>query len=282
MISSRKFSQLKLSRRAVLRGAGGVAIALPWLEITSPHRSLRAAAAPARRFLAVYNPGGTVTDKWRPTGTETAFELSPILAPFLPVKKNILVLNGVDMPSARGEQNQCGMIAWLTGTGQAGFDLRGYAQGPSVDQVVANNVVAGPPMGSLSVAVRWGTGKTFGLTTPMGVVNFRETATFDPIKPLLDPVQIWKSLFGAVSADAHGNATWDRSILDAVGKRYAALARRLGAADRARMEQHLGKVREMEMQLAASQAARCSVPTLVDTSDYNPNTGLNSVSDGSV
>ena len=52
----------RLSRRAVLRGAGSIAIALPWLEIMEPTRLARAqtASTTARRFISVYTPGGTV------------------------------------------------------------------------------------------------------------------------------------------------------------------------------------------------------------------------------
>ena len=90
-------SKLRLTRRSVLKGAGGVAIALPWLEAMTDARRA-GAAAPAsspKRFLAVYTPGGTVLDKWRPTGTETAFTLSPILAPLEPVKQKVIVLDGL-------------------------------------------------------------------------------------------------------------------------------------------------------------------------------------------
>jgi hypothetical protein len=71
----------RLSRRALLRGAGGVAIALPWLEAMVSDRRVHAATEPARRFLAVYNPGGTILERWRPAGDEKDFMLSPILAP---------------------------------------------------------------------------------------------------------------------------------------------------------------------------------------------------------
>ena len=57
----------RLNRRALLRGAGSIAIALPWLEIMGTPEA-RAAAAPAKRFLSVYQPGGTVADKFWPTG----------------------------------------------------------------------------------------------------------------------------------------------------------------------------------------------------------------------
>src|SRR5688572_29599467 len=121
----------RLSRRAALRGAGGVAIALPWLEIMTGGRESLAQGAPARRFVAVFNPGGTILENWVPKGTETDFVLSPILNPLAVVKDSVLVLNGIDMKSAVGEQNAAGMLAWLTGTTQP---LTFTSTGPSIDQ----------------------------------------------------------------------------------------------------------------------------------------------------
>ena len=92
--------KLRLTRRSVIKGAGGIAIALPWLEAMIHRRpALAAAPAPApKRFLAVYTPGGTVRsgaigDRYTPTGTETAFTLSPILAPLEPVKSSVIVVD---------------------------------------------------------------------------------------------------------------------------------------------------------------------------------------------
>jgi hypothetical protein len=61
----------RLSRRAMLRGAGSVAIALPWLEAMGDPPVARAAdASSAKRFVSVYTPGGTVADKFWPGGSE--------------------------------------------------------------------------------------------------------------------------------------------------------------------------------------------------------------------
>src|SRR5688500_549824 len=171
----------RLSRRAVLRGAGGVAIALPWLEVMGGGRESRAQGATARRLLAVFNPGGTVLDKWTPSGGETDFVLSPILKPFEPVRDALLVLNGIDMKSAVGEQEMSGMIAWLTGTTQV--PSLGYATGPSIDQVLAPTLSAGQSFPSLELAVRWGTGKSKGSVHPFDIVNFADDGVFTPIAP---------------------------------------------------------------------------------------------------
>ena len=267
--------RFRLSRRAVLRGAGSVAIALPWLEIMAPERRSSASEPLAARFLAVFQPGGTILERWRPTGSESDFTLSPILSPFEAVKDRIVVLDGLDMPSAVGEQNQAGMIAWLTGTEQGASSQ--YAKGPSVDQVIANRIAGERRFQSLPLAVRWATGKSHGLMHPINIVNFSDDASFSPIPPLIDPQAIWEDLFGAMPLD---QAAWDRSMLDAVGARYQKLAARLGAADRMRLEQHLEQIRALEQRLSSIRG--CAAPERIDTSGYDPHSGLNSADDGSI
>ena len=279
-------ASFRLSRRAVLRGAGSIAIALPWLEVMRQERPAHAAGAPAKRFVGVYTPGGTVhtngadiPEHWSPTGTETDFTLSRILTPYEPIKSQLLVLDGIDMKSAVGEQQQSGVIAWLTGTGQKA--LGGYSTGPSIDQVLSGRLSTGQASSSLELAVRWGTGRSHGLATPMGVVSFANDDSFTPRPPQLDPVAIWKALFGSVSPGS-AEINWDKSILDYVDRRYANLSAKLGAADKQRIDQHLSAIRDLERGLAKSVAARCVPPILLDTSDYDPFAGLKSSDDGQV
>jgi hypothetical protein len=276
-----------LSRRSVLKGAGGIAVALPWLEAMTRERSARATApgSTPKRFLAVYWPGGTVAEKWTPTGTETEFTLSPILAPLEPVKSSILIPDGLYFMSADQskfsvEQSQGGMVAWLTGQVQPGAGM--FVKGPSIDQVLAPRLSAGQPYGSLAMAVRWGTGKSHGKLTAMDVCQFEASSTSWPIPPRIDPADIWKTLFGDLGRPNTERA-WESSILDAVDKRYAKLAQRLGAADRQRLEAHLERIRDLEKRVGAvAVSPACTAPPQVDTSDYNPVSGLNSSDNGSI
>ncbi len=280
----------RLSRRALFRGAGGIAIALPWLEIMGTPSSARAAEGDAKRFVTVYTPGGNVTDdgagtnRWRPTGTETQFDLSPILAPLEPVKDKLLVVDGLTMRSAIGEQHQSGIIAWLCGTPQ-GAD--GYAQGPSVDQAIATRISDGFARRSLQMAIRWGTGKSHGLLHPINTVNFEDNDTFDPIPPRLDPQAIFDSLFGSLDPnsglDFEARIARKKSILDFVDRRFEALAPGLGSADQQKLEQHLEKIRELETSIGDLPVPTdiCQIPTRVNTDDYDPQTGLNSTDNGS-
>lgn len=280
-----------LSRRAVLRGASGLAIALPWLEIMGTPRSATAGGNLAKRFVTVYTPGGNVTDdgngtnRWRPTGTETDFQLSGILAPLEAIKHKLLVMDGLAMRSAVGEQHQAGIIAWLCGTPQGG---NGYAQGPSVDQVIATAISDGFPRKSLQMAIRWGTGKSHGLLHPINTVNFEDDDTNGPIPPRLDPQAIFDSLFGSLDPnsglDFEARLARKKSILDFVDRRFESLAPGMGSADRQKLEQHLEKIRELEASIGDLPVPTdiCQIPERIDTSDYDPQTGLNSTDNGSV
>ncbi|HMI87627.1 MAG TPA: DUF1552 domain-containing protein [Polyangiaceae bacterium] len=280
-------ANFRLNRRTLLRGAGSIAIALPWLEAMGTEKHAYGAATPAQRFLAVYTPGGTVRAQYTPTGTETAPVLSPILKPLQPIMdlKKLVIIDGLDMKSAIGEQHQAGIIAWLSGTPQKGT---AYSNGPSLDQVIATRLAAQKQRAkkSLEFAVRWATGKSKGLLSPMNVGNYEDNATFNPIPPRLDPAQIFTDLFGSLTPTPGGDAIIARkkSILDYVDKRYAALSSRLGATDRQKIDQHLTKIREIESGLVVPPppTVTCKAPTKVDTADYNPRTGLNSSDNGSI
>jgi hypothetical protein len=270
--------KFRLSRRSVLRGAGSIAIGLPWLECMEDAKA-QTAPALAQRFVAVYQPGGTVINKWRPTGTETAPVLSPILSPLEPVKDKILVVDGLEMKSAVGEQHQAGIIAFLTGTVQTAARSN-YAGGPSIDQVLATRLAKPGQLGSVQVAVRWATGKSKGRLHPMNALNFEDNSSFSPIPPRLVPGEIWETLFGNLEPSTPGAdllTERKKSILDFVDKKYAALSMRVGARDRIKLEEHLTKIREIENTLMTTPppTGMCTPPTLIDTSDYNPNAGLN-------
>jgi hypothetical protein len=75
-----------------------------------------------------------------------------------------------------------------------------------------------------------------------------------------------------------------KSILDFIDKKYVALSARLGAADKMKLENHLTKIRALEQSISVlpPASANCMAPMKVDTSDYNPKSGLNADNDGKV
>ncbi len=280
--------RFRLSRRSLLRGAGGVAIGLPWLEAMVGD-AYGQSESRAKRFVAVFQPGGTVLDKWRPTGSTDDFVLSPILTPFEAVKDKLVIVDGVDMQSAVGEQHQAGIVALLTGTPQSPMHGQ-FSAGPSIDQVIAGIASAGLPRKSIELAVRWATGKSHGRLHPINSLTFADDDNFSPMPPRIDPVDTWDSLFGTLEPGDPDSTkrllARKQSILDFLDRRYQTVSARLGARDRAKLEEHLTHVRSLELTLAndlgSEVSSGCAAPELVDTSDYNPASGLNSSDDGSL
>src|SRR5262249_18265592 len=130
-------------RRALLRGAGGIAIALPFLEIMTPPAH---AAPPPKRFFVFLTRNGFCYDDpqdyWSPTGTETSFTLSPILKPLTPYQSKLILLQGVSMASAHFDKaDDCGHAKGNAGalTGIPRIN-QGALGGPSIDQYLAQKI----------------------------------------------------------------------------------------------------------------------------------------------
>ena len=78
-----------------------------------------------------------------------------------------------------------------------------------------------------------------------------------------------------------------KSILDFVDKKYAGVMTTLGTDDRARLDQHLTQLRDLERRIVITTppptpTSVCKQPTKVDTTGYNPTSGLNSADDGTI
>ncbi|HVY25673.1 MAG TPA: DUF1552 domain-containing protein [Polyangiaceae bacterium] len=284
--------KFKLDRRTVLRGAGSIAIALPWLEVMGTPKVVQAQSTPkAKRFLTVYQPGGTVAKQpngrveekfWPTTAADGSVVLSPILAPLQPAFPKMIVPKGLSMTKIwhklNGEQHQAGITSLLTGQPQPGSGK--YPKGPSIDQVLAKTLSQGKKLPSLQMAVRWATGTSNSKIGPQNAANFADTAENLPLPPELDPQKLFKDLFGTVKGmgdDTAQNAAIARnkSILDYVQTRYTALSAKLGARDKARLDEHLTQIREFETGLdkLIQVGGACEPPAAVDTTGYNPTLG---------
>ena len=269
----------RLDRRTLLRGAGGIAIGLPFLEIMSaPGRASAQAQPVPKRFVVFFSADGSIRENWTPTGTETNFTLSRILTPLEPYKQNIVVLDGVDNLVATkglGDDHMRGMGSMLTGiellpgTTQGGAgDPAGLAGGISVDQKIANVISKTNKFKSLEFGVLSGSGGDVWSYTSYADANV-------PLPPDNNPASVFKRVFTDVGADQTAiNAlrAQRKTVLDAVADGYGSLAPKLGASDKMRMEAHLAEIRDLETRLAAnvSVGASCTKP-LAPTIDYKAN-----------
>jgi hypothetical protein len=266
-----------LSRRALLKGALGVGVALPWLELMRP-RDIRAADAPAppKRFGVFFSPCGTIPENWRSTlgdtRMDTDFTLSPILSPLEPFKQDIVVLRGMNMESSQAKYGPIanvhdqGMTHMLTatglvkgpaGAGRANHFLDGSAGGPSIDQHIAAAIGGQTLLPSLELGVESTDTFLETLVTHMCYGPVDQNDQYKraiPIQPVDDPVQIYARMTGSTQAGTTEQilaALQNRkSVLDYVGDDYADLMGQLGSVDRAKLDQHLTNVRDIETRVS--------------------------------
>jgi hypothetical protein len=99
----------RLSRRSVLRGLGGAAIALRWLEAFAPKKAAAGTEQPPKRFIVMFSANGTLPSLWVPNGGETDFKLSPILSPLAEHRDDLVIIQGVDQQGAGGDGHQIGI-----------------------------------------------------------------------------------------------------------------------------------------------------------------------------
>ncbi|HTA19870.1 MAG TPA: DUF1552 domain-containing protein [Polyangia bacterium] len=248
-----------LDRRTLLRGAGGIAMALPFLDAMSGRRRARAAGV-AKRFISLFSANGTIMNNWAPTGTETAYTLSPILAPLAAHQDHLLVLRGLanevsyNTPGSNPHDLAMGtlmtampMTLGPSGLGRADHIIDGTVGGPSIDQVIANNIGAGQRFSSLSLGVQ----STSTILEPM-VIRMSYRGPGDPIVPQDDPGKAFTMLFGDTQASqAAVLATQKRrgTVLDAVLADLTKLSATVSAADKIKLDAHATSIRELEKQL---------------------------------
>lgn len=268
----------RLNRRAMLRGAGGVALGLPLLEIMGKTGPALAQSMPGytasgapKRFIVWFTPNGTIPSAWVPTGGETDFEFSRILKPLEPFRNKLLIIDGVDQTGEGGDGHQNGMQGMLTGQtlnpgpfkGGDG-STAGWANGISVDQRIAQVLGNDTKLRSLELGVQ--TGGNEDNWNRMSLLGPDQ-----PVPPENSPFKAYDRLFKDFSAtpDAAAKAIErDKTVLDAVSDNFRRLQAKLGAEDKARLDKHLQAVSEIEGRLGLKPKAAldsCAAPMLGDS-----------------
>jgi Protein of unknown function (DUF1552) len=273
-------SKNRIHRRTVLRGAGGLAVGLPFLSaMLAPGRSHADDSTPTR-LLVFYTPGGTLLDQWRPTGTSTDFALHAMMSPLTPHLDKLVFVDGVDMKVTQignGHPHSRGMAGILTGQQllPGNFNTNGgnagFAAGPSVDQVIAAKISAGLRLPSLEVSAGWSTGiSAGGQPHPGNVINYqapaRAGAAATPVPPSTDPLNAFNRVFKGVGGDAATNGkdlAFTNAVLDGVQEDFKRLMPQLGLEDRHKLEAHLNLVQEASAGINQTVKSSCAPPANV-------------------
>jgi Protein of unknown function (DUF1552) len=234
-----------LSRRTLLRSAAAT-LALPWLDAMGP-LARAAGAAPPARLAFLYLGTGWNTRELFPKTPGAAHEVTRLLRPLEPHRGAFTVLSGMFLEFGG---SHTGDNTFLTGSDAAFRPLAGkeYKNSISCDQVAAKVMAKDTRFPSLELSERRGTG--FG---GQGLRTLAWSEEGVPLSAECDPHVIFGRLAGVDGPEqrlaAERRIRERRSLLDGMAEASAALQRQLGPSDRARLDQYLTSVREVERQL---------------------------------
>ena len=270
-------SRLRLSRRSLLRGIGGVALALPFLEAMEPARA--AGVVAPKRFIVMYTSNGTVLKNWLPSATGPDFPITPILAPLdTPVlRPHLSVLSGLEMASAKklgGNGHARGMTNLLTArpfTEIQGTEFGdvGWGAGISIDQEIAKHVADPGQLPSIELGVQ--TKKSY--TNFYAYMSYAEGGgSQNAVSSDDDPRSAFKRLFGNVPDATQTQAALQKAIdqrknvLDFVQEDFKRLHGKLGTADQQRLDKHAQLIVDFQNQLTVGAfCAKPGEPAFSDT-----------------
>jgi hypothetical protein len=269
-----------LDRRTLLRGVG-VTISLPLLESMIPAfvpAVKAAAAAPKTRFLAIFSPHGWSPTYWadgRPDIPPTEgrnIGLGFVHKPLAPWRDKLTIVGGLDATSSMPPPGSSGgdhsrASATFTGAAPkktAGADIQ---CGTSVDQIIAQRYGQETLLPSIQLAIE-DPGANTGICGWGYSCSYSNSISWaSPSKPLpheINPMVVFEHLYGDGSTPEERVARRQStgSILDAVTAKIGKMQKMLPPADRARLEEYLESIREMERRLQIAEKRSAEAPTL--------------------
>jgi hypothetical protein len=236
-----------LSRRTFLTGVG-VTMGLPWLESIPVWGS--PSTSPPRRFAALFMGNGISPPHWSARGSGADMQLGKSLEPLSSLRPRLNVLFGLFNKQATGvgiHPGQTGNI--LSGAAlQKGAVLRG---GVSMDQVLAAHL--GDQTAQPSLVLGCEQPITGYHETNFSMAYSSHISWQDAHSPV--PMEVYPSLAFDSLFDNQGSRR-TLSILDRVKEQATALNRRVSRADRAKLDEYLTSVREVEKRVDRARATR--------------------------
>ena len=257
-------SKKAIPRRAVLRGIGAT-LALPLLDAMVPALSAirRMRATATNRLGIVYVPNGVphMAQNWTPAAEGAAFEFPAILQPMGRFRDRVLVLSGLNSnppPTPAGQDpglHARASTRFLTNVPPkftTGSDLMA---GVSMDQIAARELGQQTQLASLELSMEStesaGTCDQGYSCAYTSTISWRSPAT--PLPMENDPRAVFERLFGDSGntdpAARLAHMQLQRSILDSLTEKTARLERGLGPDDRAKLNEYLDAVRDVERRI---------------------------------
>jgi hypothetical protein len=268
-----------LPRRTMLKGLG-VSLALPFLDAMTTAVGARAQTAAAKkvRLVAIEmvhgsagsTPWGISQNLWAPKATGRDFDLAPSsLKPLEPFRDDITIISNTDVRNAEaftlpeiGGDHFRSSAVFLTQEHPKQTQGSDVHVGTSLDQLYAKRFGQETPIPSMQLCVE-NVDQSGGCSYGYSCTYTDSISWASPEQPLpmvRDPRVVFDSLFGvgATPGERRQRQIEDKSLLDWLATSVSQLKRDLGAGDRARLDDYLTEMREVERRIQKVEAYNSS------------------------
>jgi len=241
-----------VSRRSVLRGVLGgasVGVALPFLDcfLNENGTAIAATGAPLPvRFGTWYwglghTPGHAIVPK---TQTSAGINFLEECKPLQPLSEHLNYFGGFNMP-LDGRSNYTHFTGWVASRSGSAPASNNEIPAPTLDLLIADSIAGNSRFHTLDI-------------TACGIAreNYSARSTNSRAAAEASPEQLYLRVFGPEFVDPNKadfkpdpRAMVRKSVLSAVSEQSKALNKKLGASDRARLDDYFTSIRQLENQL---------------------------------
>jgi hypothetical protein len=222
---------------------------LPLLDAMSPAGVAwgdTAAGSTPHRLAFVGFPHGAVMRHWSPAQTGKDYEMTRILEPLAPYRKNLTIVSGLrNKPSESPEPHAFVEQTWLSCVAPTGAGVAGPDAGVTADQLAVRHLGQETRLPSLE------------MTTALQGARLAWRTPTQSLPQEASPRAVFYKLFGQGDTEEERAAIMQEtgSILDRVTRQAKRLQAKLSGDDSAAVGVYLDSVREIErrLELAESQ-----------------------------
>lgn len=256
-----------MQRRTFLKGLGAT-LAIPQFE------SLQAAKATSNaaplRMAFVYAPNGVNLKQWMPTGIGENYQMAASMKPLKNLRDSFQIIGGLDHDKAEPNGDGAGDHARANATYLTGCQARKTAGndihvGISVDQIASQQIGHQTRLPSLELSTdpprRSGRCDSGYSCAYQYNLSWRSATT--PMPSERNPRAVFERLFGSGNAaeDAKRRAR-HQSVLDFVLDDAKRLHQKADAADRAKLDEYMTAVREVEQRISRHENFNGQLPAV--------------------
>ena len=254
-----------LPRRTFLRGLQAT-LALPLLDAMIPAATAwaKTPAQPVRRLGYVFIPMGCDHARWTPPGEGALTDLSPSLSPLESLRDQLTVVTNLNLENSYPGTHDTSNSGFLSAAFAKHTESSDYHLGTTADQLAAKQIGQDTQLPSLELSM--------DVDPLAGVCNNGYACVYQnslswssPTTPLpseAHPRIVFERLFGEGGTPEERRAALKSraSLLDAFSEDIGRLKGVLATSDRARVDQYLDSIREVERQIQRAEAAAAENP----------------------